>query len=288
MATDAMTTAMTLPIDAAENASMAGFLRAANAVPMLTVDEEKTLAMRFHDQGDLDAARQLVVSHLRYVVKVARGFMGYGLPFSDLVQEGNIGLMKAVKRYDPHRNVRLVSFAVHWIRAEIYEYVVKNWRIVKVATTKSQRKLFFNLRKSRARLGWMKSGEVTALADSLDVSERDVREMESRLQYGDVSFDMPANDEGTASAPSGYLSDNALNPENLVVDADNTAIRKEALEQGLQKLDQRSRDIIEQRWLSDSKSTLHELAAQYGVSAERIRQLEKKAIHGLQEEMTVS
>jgi len=286
MTTKMMTTAMTVPIEAAESASMAGFLRAANAVPMLSAEEEKALAVRFHDHGDLDAARQLVVSHLRYVVKVARGFMGYGLPFSDLVQEGNIGLMKAVKRYDPQRNVRLVSFAVHWIRAEIYEYVVKNWRIVKVATTKSQRKLFFNLRKSRERLGWMKSGEVTALADTLDVSEKDVREMESRLQHGDVSFDMPTSEEGTACAPAGYLSDSAQNPESLVVDADNTAIRKEALEMGLQKLDKRSRDIIEQRWLSDNKSTLHELAAQYGISAERIRQLEKKAISGLQAVMT--
>ncbi|HED13528.1 MAG TPA: RNA polymerase sigma factor RpoH [Gammaproteobacteria bacterium] len=277
-----MTTAMTLPVEAAESASMAGFLRAANTVPLLSAEEERDLAIRFHEQGDLDAARQLVVSHLRYVVKVARGFMGYGLPLGDLVQEGNIGLMKAVKRYDPDRNVRLVSFAVHWIRAEIYEYVVKNWRIVKVATTKSQRKLFFNLRKSRARLGWMKPGEITALADSLDVPESDVREMESRLQHGDVSFDVPTSNEGAASTPAGYLGDMTQNPESMVVDADNAAVRKEALERGLLKLDERSRDIIEQRWLSDRKSTLHELADQYGVSAERIRQLEKKAISGLQ------
>jgi len=245
MTTEVMTTSTTLPVGATEGASMAGFLRAANAVPLLSAEEEKDLAIRFHEHGDLEAARQLVVSHLRYVVKVARGFMGYGLPLGDLVQEGNIGLMKAVKRYDPDRNVRLVSFAVHWIRAEIYEYVVKNWRIVKVATTKSQRKLFFNLRKSRARLGWMKPGEITALADSLDVPESDVREMESRLQHGDVSFDVPTSDDGVATTPAGYLSDSMQNPESLVVDADNTAIRKQALVRGLEKLDERSRDIIE-------------------------------------------
>jgi len=285
MATEVMTTATTLPVEASESASMAGFLRSANAVPLLSSEEEKDLAIRFREHGDLDAARQLVLSHLRYVVKVARGFMGYGLPFGDLVQEGNIGLMKAVKRYDPDRNVRLVSFAVHWIRAEIYEYVVKNWRIVKVATTKSQRKLFFNLRKTRARLGWMRPGEITALADSLDVPESDVREMESRLQYGDVAFDVPSSEEGAASTPAGYLSDASQNPERLIVDADNLAVRKGALAQGLENLDQRSRDIIEQRWLKERKSTLHELAAQYGVSAERIRQLEKKAISGLQAAM---
>jgi RNA polymerase sigma-32 factor len=213
-------------------------------------------------------------------VRVARGLTGYGLPQADLIQEGNIGLMKAVKNFDPMRGVRLVSFAIHWIRAQMYDYILRNWRMVKVATTKAQRKLFFNLRKSRARLEWMKSDEVNALAENLDVSPETVQEMESRMSGTDIPFDTDdrGDDDELRVAPVNYLQDMRYNPETLATRSDDESTQQKDLDQALTALDERSRDIIRQRWLGDDKSTLHELAAKYGVSAERIRQIEKKAL----------
>ncbi|NIV75220.1 MAG: RNA polymerase sigma factor RpoH [Gammaproteobacteria bacterium] len=275
-----MTQALPIPLEV-NGQGLTAYIQAVNAAPILSAEEERELAVRYHEQDDLDAARQLVLSHLRHVVRVARGFMGYGLPLADLIQEGNIGLMKAVKRYDPSRDVRLVSFAVHWIRAEIYDFVLRNWRIVKVATTKAQRKLFFNLRKSRARLGWMRDDEVGAMASDLDVSEETVREMESRMSSVDVPFDMndDGSDEGVTLAPENYLADLRYNPERLISNARAEVLRREQLDSAIGDLDERSQDIIRQRWLSeDQKPTLHQLADKYGVSAERIRQIEKRAL----------
>ena len=259
---------------------LSAYLKAVNALPVLSADEERALALRYRQHNDLDAARQLVMSNLRYVARVARGFSGYGLPQADLIQEGNIGLMKAVKHYDPDRKVRLMSFAVHWIRAEIYDYILRNWRIVKVATTKAQRKLFFNLRKSRERLGWMTRSEVDALAATLDVAPETVQQMESRLSSPDVPFDAgdDSDDETFHATPAGYLQDMRYNPEVLVAQSDQETARSEQLGQALARLDDRARDIIQRRWLDEDKPTLHELAAQYGVSAERIRQIEQKAL----------
>jgi RNA polymerase sigma-32 factor len=256
------------------------YVRAVNALPMLTAEEERALALRYRLENDLTAARELVMAHLRFVVRIARGFSGYGLPQADLIQEGNIGLMKAVKHYDPERNVRLMSFAVHWVRAEIYDYILRNWRIVKIATTKAQRKLFFNLRKSRARLGWMKPDEVQQLAQRLNVDSGTVQEMEARLANADVAFDGDANEdeENFHAAPAGYLQDMRYNPEVLVAKSNQEASREQDLKAALAKLDQRSRDIIQRRWLDEEKPTLHELAAEYGVSAERIRQIEARAL----------
>jgi len=273
----------TLPVisGVSVDAGLSSFLQTVNAAPMLTADEEKSLATRYRDKEDLDAARQLIYSHMRFVVRTARGFTGYGLPLADLIQEGNIGLMKAVKNYDPDRGVRLVSFAMHWIRSEIYDYVLKNWRIVKVATTKAQRKLFFNLRKSKKHLGWLKHEEVKALSDNLDVPEKTVLEMESRLSGTDVAFDMDndSDDDTAYVAPAGYLADNRYNPENLYEKDATTSSNHEKLSAALEQLDERSQDIVMQRWLNpnDKKTTLTELAEKYQVSAERIRQIEKKA-----------
>ena len=270
----------TLPVISAD-AGLSSYLQAVNAAPMLTADEEKSLATRYRSENDLDAARQLIYSHMRFVVRTAKGFTGYGLPLADLIQEGNIGLMKAVKNYDPDRGVRLVSFAMHWIRSEIYDYVLKNWRIVKVATTKAQRKLFFNLRKSRTRLGWMNQEDIKALSDDLDVPEKTVMEMESRMSGTDVAFEMDSDNDDDAAyiAPAGYLADNRYNPENMYEQDTATSSNSEKLELALAKLDERSQDIVQQRWLNpdDKKATLTELAEKYGVSAERIRQIEKKA-----------
>jgi len=270
----------TLPVISAD-AGLSSYLQAVNAARMLTADEEKSLATRYRSENDLDAARQLIYSHMRFVVRTAKGFTGYGLPLADLIQEGNIGLMKAVKNYDPDRGVRLVSFAMHWIRSEIYDYVLKNWRIVKVATTKAQRKLFFNLRKSRTRLGWMNQEDIKALSDDLDVPEKTVQEMESRMSGTDVAFEMDSDNDDDAAyiAPAGYLADNRYNPENMYEQDTATTSNHEKLEQALSKLDERSQDIVQQRWLNpdDKKATLTELADKYGVSAERIRQIEKKA-----------
>ncbi|WP_295959263.1 RNA polymerase sigma factor RpoH [uncultured Xanthomonas sp.] len=261
--------------------SLDAYIGAVHQIPVLTSDEERALAVRYRDQEDLDAARELVHSHLRFVVHVARGYNGYGLPLGDLVQEGNIGLMKAVKRFDPDMGVRLVSFAVHWIRAEMHEYILKNWRIVKVATTKAQRKLFFNLRKSKTRLGWMNAAEVTAVAKDLNVSEREVLEMESRLSGRDIGFDAPSDDDDDHAPPSpaAYLMANEEDPSQAYERADSEDNQLQLLREGLAELDARSRDIIKRRWLdADSKITLQELADEYGVSAERIRQIEANAL----------
>jgi RNA polymerase sigma-32 factor len=247
---------------------------------MLSLEEEQRLAREWHDKQDVEAARQLVLSHLRVVVSVARHYVGYGLPQADLIQEGNIGLMKAVKHYDTKHKVRLVSFAVHWVRAEIFDYVLRNWRIVKVATTKAQRKLFFNLRKSRTHTGWMNLGEIEALAANLDVSTATVKEMEARLTNPDVPFDAhdDTDDEQFRASPAGYLQDMRYNPERVITQSDSEAARDRNLDAALARLDTRSRDIIRRRWLDDNKPTLHDLAREYKVSAERIRQIEKKAL----------
>ncbi|MDR5859064.1 RNA polymerase sigma factor RpoH [Halomonas eurihalina] len=257
-----------------------GYIQAVNGIPMLTVDEERELAFRLHDEGDLEAARRLVMSHLRFVVHIARSYSGYGLAQADLIQEGNVGLMKAVKRFDPNQGVRLVSFAVHWIKAEIHEFVLRNWRIVKVATTKAQRKLFFNLRGAKKRLAWLNSNEVEAIAKDLDVKPEVVREMEGRLSAYDAGFDAaPGEDEESAyQAPVHYLDDASQDPATQLEDSDWEEDSTQRLQAALSELDERSRDILQRRWLSDSKSTLHDLADVYGVSAERIRQLEKNAM----------
>ena len=274
--TQSLPMALNLPIDG----GLAAYIRFANAVPVLSADEERRLALRFREQGDLEAARQLVLSQLRYVVRVARSFAGYGLPQADLIQEGNIGLMKAVKHYDPAHNVRLVSFAVHWIKAEIYDFILRNWRIVKVATTKAQRKLFFNLRQSRARIGWMNQGEIENLAADLDVPTETVKEMEARMANTDVPFDIDddADDDAFHASPAGYLQDYRYDPQTLLQASNGEAVQHAELHKALVKLDDRSREIIRRRWLDEDKSTLHDLAEEYGVSAERIRQIEKKAL----------
>ncbi len=261
--------------------SLEAYIGAVHQIPVLTVEEEQDLARRFRDAEDLDAARELVHSHLRFVVHVARGYSGYGLQLGDLIQEGNIGLMKAVKRFDPELGVRLVSFAVHWIRAEMHEFILKNWRIVKVATTKAQRKLFFNLRKAKTRLGWMNAAEVTAVARDLNVSEREVLEMEARLSGRDIGFDAPSDedDEHAPPSPAAYLMAQDEDPSQAYERADSEDHQLELLREGLAGLDARSRDIIARRWLdADSKVTLQELADEYGVSAERIRQIEANAM----------
>jgi len=261
--------------------SLEAYVGAVHQIPVLSVEEEQALARRFRDHEDLDAARELVHSHLRFVVHVARGYSGYGLQLGDLIQEGNIGLMKAVKRFDPELGVRLVSFAVHWIRAEMHEFILKNWRIVKVATTKAQRKLFFNLRKAKTRLGWMNAAEVSAVARDLNVSEREVLEMESRLSGRDIGFDAPTDedDERAPPAPAAYLVAHDEDPSVAYERADSEDNQLQLLRQGLASLDERSRDIVARRWLdADNKLTLQELADEYGVSAERIRQIEANAM----------
>jgi RNA polymerase sigma-32 factor len=269
-----------LPIPSALG-SLDAYIGAVHQVPVLSVEDEQALARRFRESDDLDAARDLILSHLRFVVHVARGYNGYGLPLGDLIQEGNIGLMKAVKRFDPSVGVRLVSFAVHWIRAEMHEFILKNWRIVKVATTKAQRKLFFNLRKSKKRLGWLNAAEVSAVAKDLNVSEREVLEMESRLSGRDIGFDLTADDDDDHAppAPAAYLMTQEEDPSQAYERADSEDNQLELLREGLLQLDKRSRDIIRRRWLdADSKVTLQELADEYGVSAERIRQVEANAL----------
>ena len=275
-----MTQQVPIAINLSPSENLGAYMQAVNAAPILSVQRERELALRYRNDNDLDAARELVMSHLRYVVKVARGFMGYGLPLTDLIQEGSIGLMKAVKRYDPNRDVRLVSFAVHWIKAEMYDYVLRNWRMVKVATTKAQRKLFFNLRKSRTRLGWMKDDEVNKLAADLNVEAATVRQMESRLSGGDIAFDAQAerDDEEAFLAPAQYLEDSRYDPAIVVDNSEQESRSRRQLAAALSRLDTRSRDIVSRRWLSDAKPTLHELAGEYGVSAERIRQIEKRAM----------
>ena len=261
--------------------SLEAYIGAVHQIPVLSVEDEQRLAHRLREDNDIAAAQELILSHLRFVVHVARGYSGYGLPLGDLVQEGNIGLMKAVKRFDPAIGVRLVSFAVHWIRAEMHEFIIKNWRIVKVATTKAQRKLFFNLRKSKTRLGWLNAEEVRAVAKDLNVSEREVLEMESRLSGRDIGFDAPddADDDHAPPAPANYLVARDEDPALAYESANDEDNQLELLREGMASLDARSRDIIKRRWLdADSKVTLQELADEYGVSAERIRQVEANAL----------
>ena len=282
-----------LPVvtDLGPSQGLTQYLNEINSAPILSAEEEKSLAQRYHGDEDLEAARQLVFSHLRYVVSVARGFSGYGLPLADLIQEGNVGLMKAVKRFDHERDVRLVSFAVHWIKAEIYDYVVRNWRMVKVATTKAQRKLFFNLRKNRARLGMMKEAEVEKMATTLDVKPQTVREMEVRMSGADVSFEPDTDDEDGLRplAPAEAIGDSSLDPGRLVFEADEERHRQVQLGKALSSLDERSREIIQARWLSEEgqKQTLGDLAEKFGVSAERIRQIEKRAMEQMRLAATV-
>ena len=278
-----------MPIELSARDNLTTYMRAVNAAPILSAEREYELATRFRDNEDIDAARELVLSHLRHVVKVARGFMGYGLPLTDLIQEGSIGLMKAVKRFDPTRDVRLVSFAVHWIRAEIYDYVLRNWRMVKVATTKSQRKLFFNLRKSRTRLGWMNDEEVDKLASNLDVDTSTVREMESRLSGTDIAFEtlVDQDDDESYLAPSQHLGDSRFDPQVVVGNNEKVSERHEQITMAMDELDERSKDIVARRWLSDDKPTLHDLAEEYGVSAERIRQIEKRAMEKMKGVITI-
>lgn len=259
------------------------YLNTVSHMPKLTQEQEYDLAVRFRENGDLEAARTLVMSNLRFVAYVARGYSGYGLPLADIMQEGNVGLMKAVKRFDPEVGVRLVSFAIHWIRAEIHEYVIKNWRIVKVATTKAQRKLFFNLRKSKKDLDWLTQNDAEAIAENLDVDIKTVYEMEERLDGRDMAFDMSVNDssDDNISAPVNYLEQHEADPALLLEKEDWKGHEENLLSQALSELDERSQDILNSRWLSDKKATLHDLAARYNVSAERIRQLEKNAMKKL-------
>jgi RNA polymerase sigma-32 factor len=267
--------------------SLDQYIHAVAAIPVLSAVEERELATRFREHEDLDAARRLVLAHLRFVVHIARGYAGYGLQLGDLIQEGNVGLMKAVKRFDPTVGVRLVSFAVHWIRAEIHEFVLKNWRLVKVATTKAQRKLFFNLRKAKTHLGWLTSEETAAVAQDLGVTTREVTEMEQRLQGRDLSFDPSPSDEDEHT-PVAYLPSSDADPAELLENSDWTRNVNERLQDAVEKLDARSRAILERRWLAENKATLHELAAEYQVSAERIRQIEANALNKLKLIMTAA
>jgi len=264
------------------------YIQATRSIAMLSAEEEHALATQLQEDGDLAAAQKLVLSHLRFVVHIARGYSGYGLSQADLIQEGNIGLMKAVKRFDPTVGVRLVSFAVYWIRAEIHEFILRNWRIVKVATTKAQRKLFFNLRSSKTRLGWFNQDEIEGVAKDLGVSPQDVLEMESRMSGQDITFDAPDDDDdhGYTASPVNYLEDLSQEPSRVIEANDWESHNQQQLSTALTKLDDRSRDIIQQRWLTDDKATLHQLADKYQVSAERIRQLENNAIKKLKLAMT--
>lgn len=259
--------------------NIGAYISAAYRLPMLSPEEEHSLAVRLHDNEDLEAARVLVLSHLRFVIRVAKGYSGYGLALPDLIQEGTVGLMKAVKRFDPNKGVRLVSFAVHWIKAEIHEFVLRNWRIVKVATTKAQRKLFFNLRSSKKRLGWFSNEEVQGVARDLGVKPETVLEMEARLNNYDVAFDGTAvDDDQTPVAPAAYLADMRMEPASQLEHSDSESSEKEQLYSALDGLDERSKAILQARWLSGKKSTLHDLANHYSVSTERIRQIEKAAM----------
>ena len=259
--------------------SLDAYLERVSRIPVLSREDERALAERFRSEDDLEAARELVLSHLRFVVHIARGYSGYGLPMGDLIQEGNVGLMKAVKRFDPGLNVRLVSFAVHWIRAEIHEYVLRNWRLVKIATTKAQRKLFFILRRLKKNLSWLSAEETLAVAHDLGVSPGEVTEMEKRLAARDLSFDpAPEADDEELYSPAAYLPAPDADPAEQVEDAESADDSSERLRGALSRLDARSRDIVQRRWMSEDKATLHELAGKYGVSAERIRQIESSAL----------
>lgn len=269
--------------------SLDAYVQTVSKIPILSREEEQSLATRLRQDNDLEAARTLVISNLRFVVHIAKGYAGYGLPVADLIQEGNIGLMKAVKRFDPKVGVRLVSFAVHWIRAEIHEFVLRNWRLVKVATTKAQRKLFFNLRKSRKHLGWMSEAERTAVAKDLGVAKKDVVEMEKRLNSRDMSFDLSAHDDDDhVYAPAAYLPSPNADPAMACEEEDFMADSQALLVTAMDTLDERSRDILQRRWLAEAKDTLQSLADEYGVSAERIRQIENNAIRKLRSSMAAT
>ena len=261
-------------------ADLNAYIQSVYSISVLTREEEQELANAYYHDEDLDAARKLVLAHLRFVVHIARSYPGYGLPLGDLIQEGNVGLMKAVKRFDPDRGVRLVSFAVYWIKAEIHEYILRNWRIVKIATTKAQRKLFFNLRSSKKSLGWLSPEEAKAIADDLGVDVKNVQEMEGRLSNYDLGFDAPtdADDDDAYQSPVYYLEDHSQDPATLLEDDNTESTNNDMLIRGLDLLDDRSRNIVERRWLAEDKATLHELADEYGVSAERIRQIEAAAM----------
>ena len=273
--------ALNFPVPSALG-SLENYIQAVNRFPLLSAEQEHDLAVRFRDEGDVEAARQLVLSHLRLVVAIARGYLGYGLPHADLIQEGNVGLMKAVKRYDPDRGVRLVSFAVHWIKAEIHEFILKNWRMVKVAITKAQRKLFFNLRSMKKEEGTLSAGAVEEMARTLNVSHEDVREMETRLYGQDMSLDPSVEDEDDAFTPIAYLAAPNAEPTQHLEQAERNRLATTGLSRALETLDARSRHIVEARWLNEENpATLHELAAVYGISAERVRQIEAKALQKL-------
>ena len=279
-----MQMALTIP----QSGSIESYIQSVSNIPMLSADEEKSLAERLFNEGDLSAARELVMSHLRFVVHIAKSYSGYGLAQADLVQEGNIGLMKAVKRFDPNVGVRLVSFAVHWIKAEIHEFILRNWRIVKIATTKAQRKMFFNLRKSKKRLGWFTHKEVQKVAEELGVSEKEVLQMEARMGSQDTAFDLSSDDgdDNSNFSPAQYLEDKSENVEAAVINADYDSNASARLYSAIKTLDERSQYIIETRWLNDNKMTLQDLAAKYEVSAERVRQIEKNAMKKIQAAMS--
>ena len=261
-------------------ANLNAYIQGTGTVPILTLDEEKSLGEALYYEDDLDAARKLVMSHLRFVVHIARSYNGYGLPLADLIQEGNVGLMKAVRRFNPEKGVRVVSFAVHWIKAEIHEFILRNWRIVKIATTKSQRKLFFNLRSAKKELQWLSADEAKAVADDLGVDVKDVMEMEMRLTSRDATFDAPVDDDEDSNvySPSLYLDSKGADPAEQIENENFEGDNNVRLAAAFKNLDERSQAILQRRWLDDTKATLHQLAAEYGVSAERIRQLEKNAM----------
>jgi RNA polymerase sigma-32 factor len=268
-------------------ANLEAYLATVNSVPVLSIEEERELTGRLHYEEDLEAARRLIMSHLRFVAHIAKSYSGYGLNQGDLIQEGNVGLMKAVKRFDPTVGVRLVSFAVHWIKAEMHEFILRNWRIVKVATTKAQRKMFFNLRSSKKKLGWLSQTEASDIAEALGVEQKTVFEMEGRLQARDAAFDAGADDDDETAyqAPAHYLEDKRFDPAMVVENTSHEQAASSSLHMALANLDERSRDILQQRWLTDDKATLHDLAAEYDVSAERIRQLEKNAMKKVRDAM---
>ena len=278
MGTDLQTITLSTP-----GKDIESYLSCVHAIPILTAEQEQELAQKLFENIDLEAARQLVLSHLRFVVHIARSYQGYGLPLADIIQEGNVGLMKAVDRFDPNRGVKVVSFAVHWIKAEIHEFILKNWRIVKIATTKAQRKLFFNLRSKKKNTGWLTDEEAKRIAKELDVSVKEVMHMENRLNSADSPFDAPTDEEDNEKAfsPSQYLEDNSFNPEDITEQKNYEDVNHTALLKNISALDKRSQDIIRARWLDDNKITLNELADKYSVSAERIRQIEATAFKKL-------
>ena len=289
MTTDSSNQLMPLSLSA-PGVNLGAYISTVNQIPILTAEQEKELAERYYYDQDLDAAKMLVMSHLRFVVHIARSYAGYGLPQGDLIQEGNLGLMKAVKRFDPNMGVRLVSFAVHWIKAEIHEYVIRNWRIVKIATTKAQRKLFFNLRSLKKSSKRLTLEEAKSIANDLNVTPEQVLEMEGRLTAYDAAFEAQGDDDDDTphTAPALYLEDNRYDPARLIEEEDYEEQSSSALHEAMEQLDDRSRNILQRRWLDDDKSTLHELAAEYNVSAERIRQLEKNAMEKIKTAMSAS